>query len=266
MAGVFISYRRDDSQGFAGRLADDLEALLGPDRVFRDVEIPVGSDFSDILRRAIAASDILLVVIGRNWAALSQSGYGYRLFEPNDWVRTEIEAAFSQNKIIIPVLVAGAQPPSSDTLPPSIAGLTGLQCAVLTDRRWQQELGELCQRLESLCPALARPQPARRAREESPAEILRELGDELMEEIGSRRASRPPRSNGSPGLLNRLIKHLLSKVGRLLRQLLTIGLVIALGYGGLRLFGDEATLRSLDAVEVRLQIGWERLKRYLEEL
>ena len=61
MAGVFVSYRRDDSQGFAGRLSDDLGDILGEDRVFRDIEIPVGSDFTDVLHRAIAASDLLLV-------------------------------------------------------------------------------------------------------------------------------------------------------------------------------------------------------------
>jgi hypothetical protein len=237
--------------------------LLGPDRVFRDVEIPIGSDFSDVLRRAIAASDILLVVIGRNWAAISQHGYGSRLFEPNDWVRTEIEEAFSQNKIVVPVLVGGAQLPASGSLPDSIARLTRLQCAVLTDRRWQADLKELCERLQSLCPALARPQRASRAGGESPAEVLRELGDRVIDEISSQR---PPRRNGPPGLLRRLVQHLLRKLGRLLRQLLTIALVVALGYGGLRLFGDEATLRSLDAVEARLQLGWERLQRYLERL
>jgi hypothetical protein len=266
IASVFVSYRRDDSQGFAGRLADDLEALLGPDRVFRDVEIPIGSDFSDVLRRAIAASDILLVVIGRNWAAVSQHGYGSRLFEPNDWVRTEIEEAFSQDKIIVPVLVGGAQLPAQASLPASIARLTRLQCAVLTDRRWQADLGELCERLQSLCPALARPQRLRRSGGESPAEVLRELGDRVIDEIGSQRARSAPRRNGPPGLLRRLLGHLLQKLGRLLRQVLTIALVVALGYGGLRLFGDEATLRSLDAVEARLQVGWDRLQRYLERL
>jgi hypothetical protein len=240
--------------------------LLGPDRVFRDVEIPIGSDFSDVLRRAIAASDILLVVIGRNWAAVSQHGYGSRLFEPNDWVRTEIEEAFSQNKIVVPVLVGGAQLPASGSLPDSIARLTRLQCAVLTDRRWRADLRELCARLQSLCPALARPRRARRAGGESPAEVLRELGDRVIDEISSQRPPPPPRRNGPPGLLRRLVQHLLRKLGRLLRQVLTIALVVALGYGGLRLFGDEATLRSLDAVEVRLQVGWQRLQRYLQRL
>ncbi len=84
MAGIFVSYRRDDSQGFAGRLADDLTDRLGPDQVFRDMEIPAGADFTDVLHRAVAACDILLVVIGRHWAAESDTGPGLRLFEPTD--------------------------------------------------------------------------------------------------------------------------------------------------------------------------------------
>ena len=108
MTGIFVSYRRDDSQGFAGRLTDDLSDMLGSDSVFRDIEIPFGSDFTDILHRAIAASDILLVVIGRHWAADSDQGYESRLFEPADWVRIEIEAALAQGKQVVPVRVGGA--------------------------------------------------------------------------------------------------------------------------------------------------------------
>jgi hypothetical protein len=35
---VFLSYRRDDAAGHAGRIADHLVARYGPDAVFMDVE------------------------------------------------------------------------------------------------------------------------------------------------------------------------------------------------------------------------------------
>ena len=38
MKGIFISYRREDTAGYAGRLYDRLAAHFGPDRVFMDVE------------------------------------------------------------------------------------------------------------------------------------------------------------------------------------------------------------------------------------
>ncbi len=135
MAGVFISYRRDDSQGFAGRLADDLTEILGPDLVFRDVEIPAGYDFTEVLNRAVAACDVLLVVIGRNWRAPSARTGKSRLFDPVDWVRAEIESAFDQEKHVIPVLVAGANMCTASELPESIAQLSKMNLHIFGYRK-----------------------------------------------------------------------------------------------------------------------------------
>jgi hypothetical protein len=259
MSGIFVSYRRDDSQGFAGRLADDLAEALGPDRVFRDIEIPVGSDFTDVLHRAIAACDILLVVIGRRWASASQHGYRSRLFEPTDWVRTEIEAAFAQDKQVVPVLVGGAEMPTADDVPESIGRLARLQAAFLSDRHWDAEVLELAQRLQGLCPTLARGAAAERGREESPAEVLRELGERVLKEVESRRR---PRVN-PPSLPRSLAERLIHAAGRGLKRVLSIAVGLGLIYLGIRLFGDENMLGHLDAFEARLQIGWERLQQYV---
>ena len=65
MAGVFVSYRRDDSQGFAGRLSDDLGDILGEDRVFRDIEgIRGGADFGDVIHQTLGKADAVIVLIG----------------------------------------------------------------------------------------------------------------------------------------------------------------------------------------------------------
>lgn len=262
MAGIFVSYRRDDSQGFAGRLADDLSELFGADRVFRDIEIPVGSDFTDVLHRAIAASDALLVVIGRQWAANSGQGYGRRLFEPSDWVRTEIEAAFAQDKRVIPVLVGGALMPAADALPGSIARLARLQAAEMSDRHWDSEIEDLADRLRLLCPALGDEPPGARRGEESPAEVLRELGERFIDEVVSRRRPRIE----PPTLPPTFVQGMLRSIGRGGKKLLTIVLMTGLIYAGIRLFGDESMLRSLDAVQARVQVGWLRLQDYLAQL
>ena len=260
MAGIFVSYRRDDSQGFAGRLADDLAGILGPDRVFRDIEIPIGSDFTQVLQGAIAASDILLVVIGRRWAAESAQGGGSRLFEPTDWVRAEIEAAFAQGKQVVPVLVGGSAMPAAESLPEGIRQLTRLQAATFTDRHWDAEVAELTERLCTLCPALARAQTPRAAAGDNPAQVLRELGDRFLDEVLRRRPRAGPSSRSF-----KLWQWLWQKLGRGLRQLLTIALAIGAIYAGILLFGDEPLLRQLDAFEARLQIGWKRLLRYINQ-
>lgn len=259
MPGIFISYRRDDSQGFAGRLADKLTDMLGPEQVFRDIEIPVGSDFTDVLHRAIAASDILLVVIGRHWAAESTLGYGSRLFEPTDWVRTEIEAAFAQDKQVVPVLVGGAYMPGREVLPDSIQRLSRLQAAVLSDRHWDEQVSELAERLQNISPALGRGSPAADDSAESPAEVLRELGERVFREVESRRRPRL-----APPSLPRTFAHeLLRTLGRGLKKLLTLVFIAGLIYVGIRLFGDEQWLRHLDAFEARLLVAWERLQLFL---
>jgi hypothetical protein len=262
MPGIFVSYRRDDSQGFAGRLADDLIELFGPERVFRDIEIPVGSDFTDVLHRAIAASDLLLVVIGRHWAAQSQAGHRSRLFEPTDWVRTEIEAAFAQGKHVVPVLVGDAPMPTADSLPPSIARLARLQAAVLGDRHWDDAIEDLADRLRHLCPSLAGEISRADAAAETPAEVLREMGERFLEEVASRRRPRvlPPRLPPSFG------QQMLGWLARGLKKTLGSLLVLALVYVAIRLFGNAELLAMLDAFEARLLIGWERLQGYLARL
>jgi len=262
MAGIFVSYRRDDSQGFAGRLADDLTDILGPDHVFRDIEIPVGSDFTDVLHRAIAASDILLVVIGRHWAAESDRGYGSRLFEPTDWVRAEIEAAFAQGKQVVPVLVGGAYMPGPDVLPESIARLSRLQAATLSDRHWDEQVRELVERLQNLFPSLAQGRSPAPDRAESPATVLLELGERVLKEVEARR--RP--GTQPPSLPGAFAGQLLRRLGRGLKKLLSIVFVLGLIYVGIRLFGDEKMLGQLDGLEARLLIAWERLQLYIARL
>ena len=259
MAGIFVSYRRDDSQGFAGRLADDLTEILGPDRVFHDIEIPVGSDFTDVLHRAIAASDVLLVVIGRHWAADSQQGYGSRLFEPTDWVRTEIEAAFAQGKQVVPVLVGGARMPEADSLPSSIARISRVQAAELSDRHWRDDVAALADRLRVLWPPLGEVAPLPGSGEDSPAAVLRELSERFLDQVESRRR---PRLN-PPTLPPTFGQCLLRQIGRGMKKLATVVVVLALIYIAIRLFGDQEILNTLDAFEARLPIAWERLQQYL---
>jgi hypothetical protein len=68
MAKVFISYRREDSAPYAGRIRDRLERDLGRDLLFMDVDgIPLGITFVKVLREEVAQCGVLLAVIGPNW-------------------------------------------------------------------------------------------------------------------------------------------------------------------------------------------------------
>ena len=51
--GMFISYRRDESAGYTGRIADRFTEHFGKDRVFRDIDsIEPGLDFAEAIESA----------------------------------------------------------------------------------------------------------------------------------------------------------------------------------------------------------------------
>ena len=88
MPRFFISYRRDDSAGHAGRLHDRLIERFGLENIFMDVDaIGLGVDFLEAVREAILASDGLIAVIGREWLAATNASGGRRLDDPEDLVR-----------------------------------------------------------------------------------------------------------------------------------------------------------------------------------
>ena len=65
MRAIFISYRRDDAEGEAGRLFSDLSKHFGEDRVFMDVvAIEPGRDFRKVIDQNVASCGVLLAMIG----------------------------------------------------------------------------------------------------------------------------------------------------------------------------------------------------------
>ena len=123
-AKVFISYRRDDSAGHAGRVHDRLAHEFGPDLLFMDVDsIPLGSDFIKVLRDEVAKCDALLAVIGHHWLDARDAGGERRLDSESDFVRIEIATALQRDIPVIPILLDGAKIPKSQELPEDLQGL-----------------------------------------------------------------------------------------------------------------------------------------------
>jgi hypothetical protein len=142
---VFISYRRGDSAGYAGRVSDSLRARLGSQvNVFLDVEdIPPGEDFGEAVQSAVRRSGTLLVVIGPRWISVMDEAGRRRLDDPTDLVRLEVMAALSHGVHIIPVLVQGAKMPAASDLPAELASLARREAVELSDERWQFDVGRL---------------------------------------------------------------------------------------------------------------------------
>ena len=112
MSRIFINYRRQDSEGYVGRLYDHLARHFEPTDVFMDVDsIPPGADFVTVLEEAVAACDVFIAVIGQHWITISDEAGTRRIDLWNDFVRIEIASALKQGKIVIPVLVERARMP-----------------------------------------------------------------------------------------------------------------------------------------------------------
>jgi hypothetical protein len=146
---VFLSYRREDSAAYAGRLADELRRRLGRSDVFLDVaEIRPGRDFTEAIDAALAQSDAVLVVIGPRWLSVATADGGRRLADPDDYVRREIAAALGRSLPVVPVLVGGARLPRADELPEGLVPLARRQAMALDDETWGRDVQALLDLLE----------------------------------------------------------------------------------------------------------------------
>jgi hypothetical protein len=156
MAAVFISYRRDDSGGYAGRLHEELEERLGPDQVFRDVDtLQPGQDFVNAIEARLRECRVCLVLVGRGWLAARDDTGHRRLDRPDDYVRAEIAAALARAEVlVVPVLVGGAVLPGAEQLPESLRALARRQAVVLRDDAWEGDVDRLA---AAVGPAIGRP-------------------------------------------------------------------------------------------------------------
>jgi hypothetical protein len=146
---IFINYRRSDDPGTTGRLFDRLRQAFQPDQLFFDVDdIAPGLDFVKVLEEQISRCDIVLAVIGRNWInALDEAG-ARRLENPKDFVRIEIESAFTQGKLVIPVLVHEARMPREEELPDPLKPLIQRHAVRLTHERFHADMQGLIKWLQ----------------------------------------------------------------------------------------------------------------------
>jgi hypothetical protein len=145
---IFVSYRREDSAGDAGRLADYLNRRFGSASVFLDIEaIEPGADFERALTSSLQATAAMLVVIGPHWTTLVKADGSRRLDDPHDYVRREVEAALGRDIPVVPVLVQGARLPKKEDLPESLGPLVKRQVATLDHAEFHDDAARLCDAL-----------------------------------------------------------------------------------------------------------------------
>lgn len=145
---VFMSYRRGDAGGYAGRLTDTLIQRLGARSVFQDVTaISPGEDYTVAIDRALADCDAALVVIGPGWLTVTSPQGARRLLEPGDYVRLELATILRRDIRAIPVLVGGARLPKAAELPDDLQALAQRQAVELHDETWREDVDGLLRSL-----------------------------------------------------------------------------------------------------------------------
>ena len=144
-ARVFLSYRRDDVAGYAGRLEDALEQRLGQGTAFRDLDdIAPGADFVREIRAQLAQARAVVVLIGPRWAGDGAGADGgRRIDDPADFVHIEVQEALASGVPVVPVLLPGASMPSAGSLPGPLAGLARRNAMTLSDVHWDADVDRL---------------------------------------------------------------------------------------------------------------------------
>ena len=144
MAGIFISYRRDDSAPYAGRLYDRLTREFSGDAVFMDIDrIEPGDDFVDVINARLDSCDAVIALIGRSWLTCTDRSGARRLDNPDDYIRKELATALARKARVVPVLVGDAEVPRSVDLPDDLKALSRRHAIELSDTRFHSDVDRL---------------------------------------------------------------------------------------------------------------------------
>ena len=154
-------------------------SYLSKRRTLLDLDsIEAGRDFDEVIRDAIDSSAVLVALIGRQWATLTDENGHPRLDNPNDYVRFEIQAALERDVRVIPVLVDGARPLRQQQLPSELHRLARLNAVELSYGRYQYDADQLFDLIERVLATASGTGTARQSRRRNdPGDTARLITD-----------------------------------------------------------------------------------------
>lgn len=160
MSDIFISYRREDSEGWAGRLAEKFQHEFGKDVVFYDYDsIEPSHDWKVAIKEGLRQCKLLIAVIGPKWMVATNASGTRRLDDPADLLRFELSTALQKGIPILPLLVGKAQLPRSEDLPREIQDILKYQALELQSRNAGKEIESIME-LAAQVTKKPRQQPA----------------------------------------------------------------------------------------------------------
>ena len=157
---IFISYRRTDSAGHAGRLYDRLTQYFDSEKdIFFDVNnIDLGDHFPERINQALRAARSVLVVIGPNWVTALNNGV---CMSNIDYVRIEVSVTLERIRngeqvTVVPILMGDAEMPSREqfhqNLREEISSLSCYQAHALhgNQKNWEHQFKLLLEHVASV--------------------------------------------------------------------------------------------------------------------
>jgi hypothetical protein len=113
-------------------------------------DLPLGTDFRAHVRQKISKCDFILVILGPDWCARAKDGRA-RIAEDSDPVRMEVEAALSNGRRIIPILIGNTCMPRPTELPAALERFCYLNAAtVSSELDFHVHMDRLIKRLNNL--------------------------------------------------------------------------------------------------------------------
>jgi hypothetical protein len=146
---VFISYRRDSARWQAREIYRALKQVLPSDHVFMDVDsIPVGVDFVEYLEGWVDRCDIMLALIGAEWADAIDPKTGRRRLEnAHDFMRIEVRKGLARGIPVVPILLDGATIPDPEQLPDDLQRLIRRNAEFIDHRTIEPDVERLIKKL-----------------------------------------------------------------------------------------------------------------------
>ncbi|MEP6764537.1 MAG: toll/interleukin-1 receptor domain-containing protein [Gemmatimonadaceae bacterium] len=241
---IFVSYRRDDSAYVTATIREKLEEHFARDSIFMDIDsVPLGMDFRKHLDDAVSRCDVLIAVIGDNWAATNPQTSARRIDDPSDFVRIEVEAALKRNIPVIPVLVGNATMPREQDLPEPLRELTFRNA---TEIRAGRDLGDHLNRLVKGLNKLFEANPETRSTAETETDLNRNT--QPKEPLATRTETQSTTANTSAPNTKLAIVFFMVAV---FFNFAYLRLEIAITYSGLFLHFVPAVLSVASAIKSR---------------
>ncbi|WP_291990648.1 FxSxx-COOH system tetratricopeptide repeat protein [Candidatus Accumulibacter sp. ACC007] len=174
-AQIFISYRRSDAGGHAGRLRDRLAHWFDAESLFYDQgNIDSGEHFPKVLDEGLTGATVLLVVIGPEWENILAERAKLPAL---DWVRREVETGLARaaagEQALIPLLLGRETLPNFTSLPESLQALAEIEVHrfIGKDADWQLQFMRLLDKLKTL-PGMPSPRFRSPAGMEQPFRLI----------------------------------------------------------------------------------------------